>query len=72
MVVISLFTNTGEFLIRIIYSNRITRDGTKELAKVLKENTAIETLDLGYNRLEDDGAMHIADALATMNTTLKW
>ena len=55
-----------------VCSNRITRDGVKELAKVLKHNTAIETLDLGYNRLEDDGAIHIADAIATLNTNLKW
>lgn len=54
-----------------IYSNRVTRDGALELAKVLKENTAIEILDLGYNRLEDDGACHIAEALKTFNTNLQ-
>jgi Ran GTPase-activating protein (RanGAP) involved in mRNA processing and transport len=43
----------------------------KELAKVLQANTAIETLDLGYNRLENDGAKHIANALSS-NTNLKW
>ena len=55
----------------VSYSNRITRDGALEISKVLKENTAIEILDLGYNRLEDDGACHIAEALKTYNTNLQ-
>ena len=54
------------------YSNRITRDGVKELAKVLKLNTALKVLDLGYNRLEDDGAIHLAEAVGTYNTILEW
>ena len=53
------------------FSNRITRDGVKELAKVLKKNTAIKKLDLSYNRLEDDGAMHLAEAISTYNTNLE-
>lgn len=40
------------------------------MAKVLKKDTALKTLDLGFNRLEDDGALHLADALATCNMTL--
>lgn len=51
--------------------NRITRDGVKELAKVLKLNTALKVLDLGYNRLEDDGAIHLAEAVGTYNTILE-
>ena len=43
----------------------------KELAKCLKQNTPLEVLDLGFNRIEDDGAIYLADALATYNTTLK-
>ena len=43
----------------------------KELAKVLKRNTAIKQLDLSFNRLEDDGAMYAAEAIATFNTTLE-
>jgi hypothetical protein len=54
-----------------LLQQRITRDGVEELSKVLQKNTAIETLDLGFNRLEDDGAIHIANALATLNTNLK-
>ncbi|XP_005099273.1 leucine-rich repeat-containing protein 34 isoform X2 [Aplysia californica] len=51
--------------------NRITRDGMKELAKVLKLNTGLKCLDLGYNRLEDDGAISLAEAIGTYNTTLE-
>jgi len=51
--------------------NRITRDGMKELAKVLKLNTGLKVLDLGYNRLEDDGAISLAEAIATYNTILE-
>ena len=53
-------------------SNRITRDGAKDLARLLKMNTELQVLDLGYNRLEDDGAAYIAEVLATYNTNLKW
>ncbi|XP_059158900.1 leucine-rich repeat-containing protein 34-like isoform X2 [Physella acuta] len=51
--------------------NRITRDGVKELSKVLKLNTALRVLDLSFNRLEDDGAMHLAEAIGPYNTTLE-
>lgn len=50
--------------------NRMTRDGAKELNKLLKRDTGLKVLDLGYNRLGDDGAMHLAEALATYNTKL--
>ena len=62
---------TYQYYLSVSYSNRITRDGALEISKVLKENTAIEILDLGYNRLEDDGACHIAEALKTYNTNLQ-
>ena len=44
----------------------------KELAKVLKLNTALKVLDLGYNRIEDDGAISLAEAIGTYNTILEW
>jgi Ran GTPase-activating protein (RanGAP) involved in mRNA processing and transport len=43
----------------------------KELSNVIAANTAIETLDVGSNRLENEGAIHVANALA-QNTNLKW
>ena len=48
----------------------MTRDGAKELAKLLKRDPALQVLDLGFNRLGDDGALHLAEALATFNTNL--
>ena len=70
-----MFTVIREFislcLLLNLCSNRVTRDGAKELAKVLKTNTGIKVLDIGFNRLEDDGAMHFAEAIATYNTTLE-
>ena len=54
----------------LVFSNRMTRDGAKELSKLLKRDTGLKVLDLGFNRLGDDGALHLAEALATYNTTL--
>jgi len=52
-------------------SNRITRDGARQLAELLKCDTALEVLDLSFNRIGDDGATAIATALALQNTHLK-
>lgn len=52
------------------HSNNITRDGAKHLAILLKSNTPLEVLNLAYNRIEDDGAIALADALAAYNTNL--
>lgn len=52
-------------------SNRITRDGAKQIAELLKRDTALKILDLGFNRIGDDGAQYIADALGTYNSTLE-
>ena len=51
-------------------SNNITRDGAKELAILLKRNTPLEVLNLAHNRIEDDGAVALAEALASFNTNL--
>lgn len=52
------------------HSNNITRDGAKQLAILLKRNTPLEVLNLAYNRIEDDGAVALAEALAAYNTNL--
>jgi len=52
-------------------SNRITRDGARFLGEFLRKDTPLRHLDLAYNRLEDDGAKHIAEALMLSNTNLK-
>ena len=41
------------------------------MGEYLKRDTALQILDLGYNRLEDDGAKYIAEALMLTNTNLK-
>ena len=54
-------------------SNRLTRDGAKELARLLRNDTMLKVLNLGHNRLGDDGAKHLASSLAAFNTNLqKW
>lgn len=54
----------------LLHSNNITRDGAKQLAILLKNNTPLEVLNLSHNRIEDDGAVALADALATYNSSL--
>ena len=55
----------------VCFSNRITRDGAKKIADLLRRDTALQILELGINRIGDDGAIHIAEALALCNTNLK-
>jgi len=52
-------------------SNRITRDGARYLAELLKCDTTLQVLDLSFNRIGDDGATAIGTALALHNTHLK-
>ena len=52
------------------HSNNITRDGAKQLAILLKANTPLEVLNLAHNRIEDDGAVALAEAIASYNTNL--
>ena len=44
--------------------------GASELARALKENQTLITLDMSRNKLSDDGACAIADMLM-VNTSLK-
>ena len=53
------------------YSNRITRDGAKELAKLLRYDNNLRVLDIGFNRIGDDGARAIAESLLNFNTKLQ-
>ena len=46
-------------------------DGAKQIAELLKLNTPLEILDLSFNRIGDEGANAIAEALATRNRSLK-
>lgn len=52
-------------------SNKITCDGTVFLADVLKSNTTLEVLDLSFNRIENAGAKHLSETLASHNRSLR-
>ena len=51
-------------------SNKIGDDGATALAEVLKNNTALATLNLHGNKIGDDGATALAEALKNNNTAL--
>lgn len=44
--------------------------GAQKLAEVLKDNTVISVLNLGYNAISDVGAKEIASAVAANNTLI--
>lgn len=52
-------------------SNRITRDGARCLAGLLRQNDVLQILDLSFNRIEDDGAVCLSDAIALPHTKLR-
>lgn len=52
-------------------SNRVTRDGMRHLAEVLKQNSTLEILDLRANRLENDGAVYLSEAIAWPGCSLR-
>ena len=41
------------------------------MSEFLRKDTNLKSLDLGYNRLEDDGAIMIAESLMMTNTNLE-
>lgn len=43
----------------------------KFLGELLKWNKTLEILDLHSNRIEDDGAIYLSEALALYNGTLQ-
>lgn len=53
------------------FSNKITSDGVKFLGRLLKWNQTLQILDLNANRIEDDGAIYLSEALALYNRTLQ-
>lgn len=43
----------------------------RHLAEVLKQNPTLEMLDLTANRMEDDGAVYLSEALAWPDCALR-
>lgn len=66
-----MFLNENQCVRLSLFSNKITRDGIKFLGKLLKHNATLEILDLNFNRIEDDGAFYLSEALTTHNRTLQ-
>lgn len=49
----------------------MTRDGAFHLAAVLKQNPTLEIIDLSSNRIEDDGAVFLSEAVAWPGSALR-
>ena len=58
-------------LVSVVCSNRVTRDGVRHLAKVLKQNLTLEIVDLSSNRIEDEGALYLSEAIAWPGCVLR-
>ena len=52
-------------------SNKLSRDGARHLSVLLRVNTPLSQLNISNNRIEDEGLVHISQALATENTNLQ-
>ena len=46
-----------------LYRNRVDVDGARALRELLKCNSSLEFLDVGYNRLRQKGIMAITDGI---------
>lgn len=46
-----------------LFSNNIDVDGVRALAKVLKDNKSLQCLDLGYNRIKDEGLKQLGSSI---------
>ena len=55
----------------VLCSNRVTRDGARCLSEVLKHNAVLEILDLSSNRIEDEGAVWLSQAVSRPNCGLR-
>lgn len=59
------------FLSFIVCSNRVTRDGARHLVELLKKNPTLEVIDLSSNRIEDEGAVYLSEAVAWPGCALR-
>ncbi|KAF3836411.1 hypothetical protein F7725_028969 [Dissostichus mawsoni] len=55
----------------VLQHNRVTRDGVRFLAGLLKQNPSLEVIDLSSNRIEDVGAMYLSEAVALPGCSLR-
>lgn len=52
-------------------SNSLSCDGALHLAEVLRRNPTLEVIDLSFNRIQDDGAVHLSRALSSPDCGLR-
>ncbi|KAI5610251.1 leucine-rich repeat-containing protein 34 isoform X1, partial [Silurus asotus] len=51
-------------------TNKITRDGARHLAGLLRQNDTLQILDLSFNRIENEGTVCLSEAIALKHTKL--
>lgn len=54
----------------VLHHNNITEKGALHLSEALKNNTSLEKLNIGYNKIGDRGVVHIVESLLMNNSTL--
>lgn len=52
-------------------SNRLSCDGAFHLADVLKGNATLDVINLSFNRIQNEGAVHMSKALASPGCGLR-
>lgn len=52
------------FVALCFHSNSVSCDGACHLAELLRRNPTLDVLDLSFNRVQDDGAVHLSGALS--------
>lgn len=52
-------------------SNRLSCDGALHLAAVLKGNATLDVVDLSFNRIQSEGAVHMSKALVSPGCGLR-
>ncbi len=55
----------------VVCSNHVTRDGAWHLTEVLKKNPSLEIIHLSSNRIEDEGAVYLSEAIAWPGCSLR-
>ena len=66
----TLSLNNSKVYFLALQSTGITDEGAKHLAEMLKINTTLQYLMLGWNEISDQGVQHLANALTHHNNTL--
>lgn len=52
-------------------SNSLSCDGAFHLAELLRRNPTLDVIDLSFNRIQDEGAVHLSAALSSPGCGLR-